>query len=131
MRINRYKLKESITPDDIRTAAEAAGWRYMTGGTWICDGVTYYIHNSVDAIDGGIEIEIGFPKDIRSWNDDDFVFVLDDEFCQPFTPFYKKLADDSLSYPFLDSFVKEYNKLMDGIRIFERRDADITGDIGA
>ena len=69
-----------------------------------------------------ISIIIAFDSsDLESWNDFDNVLVLDEDFCQPYTPFYgdnyKKEVSD---FPFLEWVISEYNALFDSLPVFEK-----------
>lgn len=59
-----------------------------------------------------IEVHITIDIDKLNFNDSDDVLVLDDDFCQAYTPFYnyEKL---NTSFAFLFNVVKAYNRVMD------------------
>ena len=108
MLIQRFRLKSdadvSCIPED----------PYMT-----------YVHR--DAVRGmyrilydSIEVSIAFPVDLSQWNDFDFVIVLDDNFGQPFTPFYHYMDGEIELYPFLENVVNAYNDFMNAQPYLER-----------
>ena len=61
-----------------------------------------------------IYLYIGFPDDISKWNDLDYVLVLDDDFGQPYTPFYKRFGEARCERvaPFLETVIFRYNEEM-------------------
>ena len=60
-------------------------------------------------------MNIAFPDDLSEWNDFDFVLVLDEEFGQPYTPFYGAKKH----FEFLDRVIKRYNAIMTSMTLFE------------
>ena len=84
-----------------------------------------YVHK--DAIRGfwhtlkdDITINIVFPKNLSEWNDFDYILVLDEEFCQPYTPFYAFMDDPKRgSFPYLGEVVKAYNEFMASLPYLE------------
>ena len=82
------------------------------GGTWIQPDCTCFIERIYCTKDAEIGIYIGFPDDMTKWNDYDYVCVLDEDFCQPYTPFYDLLDGKPIDFPFLSRIVDEYNNFM-------------------
>ena len=68
-------------------------------------------------------MNIAFPEDISKWNDFDYVLVLDEDFGQPYTPFYNHYEDedDSNYFEFLRNVVEAYNAKMDSLSFLERK----------
>lgn len=104
--IKRYQLKSGVTAEDL----------LLNGFTFSLDGVirdisaqryTYinYILEDIELI-----IEIGINENGKlSFDDYKNVLVLDDDFCQPYYPFY----DDVEGFEYLNDVIKKYNNLMD------------------
>ena len=113
MKAKSYKLKYIPSQEQlIKLGARP-------GGTWICQYSKWYISFTGEFPDscGNFSIYIGFPdfeEGLVKWDDFSFVLVLDDEFGQPYTPFYgknyKKYIQD---FPFLECVIETYNKFMD------------------
>ena len=68
----------------------------------------FYNKNLIDDIQLHIEISIN-PDGTFSFDDFDNIIVLDDNFCQPYYPFYTSDND----FPYLNKVIKKYNKAMD------------------
>ena len=66
-----------------------------------------------------IYLEIGFPDDLETWDDFDYVLVMDEDFGQPFTPFYSYLNGESNLYPVLEKVIKRYNEVMSQLPYLE------------
>lgn len=48
---------------------------------------------------------------LPSWNDYDNLEVIDDDFCQPYTPFFKA-QEDGTSFGFLNTIIEKYESRM-------------------
>ena len=89
------------------------------GGTWINKDSDLYISVVREFPDscGDFIIYIGFPdfeEGLVEWDDFNFVLVLDDDFGQPYTPFYgKNYKKDIQNFPCLECVIEAYNKFMD------------------
>lgn len=117
MKIKHYKLKQNITPEQIKDAAGRTSCIVGEGGSWISGDSVFFVSHDID--DGAVSVGIAFPQDLSVWNDYDHVLVLDENFCQPYTPFYEKLQNEDISFPYLDAVVTAYNEFMDAIGIFQ------------
>lgn len=90
------------------------------GGTWINQHSDLYISITREFPDsrGDFIICIGLPdfeKSLAEWDDFNFVLVLDDDFGQPYTPFYgKNYKKDIQNSPCLEFVIEKYNEFMDG-----------------
>ena len=113
VKINRYKLKDNIQEADLEK------FPLKQGGRFIAADVSVFLYN---AIGKDISLNIGFPKDLSKWNDFDYITVIDDEFGQPFLPFYKYLdgTDANNVSPFLRRVIANYNKTMDSYEFLEK-----------
>ena len=89
------------------------------GGTWINKDSDLYISVVREFPDscGDFIIYIGFPdfeEGLVEWDDFNFVLVLDDDFGQPYTPFYgKNYKQDIQNFPCLEYVIEAYNNFMD------------------
>lgn len=119
MRVKRFELIAGITPDEIKEAAKNSHCRIGEGGSWITDDAAFFISHGFGRGDDEVSVEIAFPEDLSNWNDADYVLVLDEDFCQPYIPFYDTMEDEDVSFPFLDEIVSAYNELMEDLDIFQ------------
>lgn len=106
MQINRYKLKTGCTPplDD-----------KILGQRAIMLSDKYEISLM-------IEFESRKPKDITENFDLEYFLVLDEEFCQPYMPFYIAAmeSENNSDNPCLQEVILKYNEVMDKIDWLER-----------
>ena len=115
MKIKRFKLKGDVT----RSQLEALGAR--TGGSWIKGDAELFLGKGVYYKPTRFEYSIGiaFGPDIHDWNDFDNVLVLDEDFGQPYTPFYgDNYGKDITDFPTLENVIMNYNEFMSGLGIF-------------
>lgn len=108
MKINKYKLRENIAINDIlnNEFKYSLDRKYLTKIKTLCNNISLII--SVPLFD---IYSFDFYKDID---------VIDDDFCQPYMPFYDNYNKDVLDRKFLMKLIKIYNEEMDQITIFER-----------
>lgn len=113
MKAKSYKMKYIPTKEQlIKLGARP-------GGTWINKDSNLYISIVREFPDscGDFIIYIGFPdfeKGLVEWDDFNFVLVLDDDFGQPYTPFYgKNYKKDIQDFPCLEYVIEAYNNFMD------------------
>lgn len=106
-KVKKYKLKENIKVNDILNN----GFEYSVD----CKYVTKFI-----TLKGPIILYIKIPLDnIYSFDFYNNIDVLDDNFCQPYTPFYDNYNSDIVNNKYLTIIVNRYNEEMDKISIFE------------
>ena len=126
MKIKRFKLKNDIIKDDLTSLG------FKNGGSWIKEDAELFICKSFEYKRDGFErypfeysISVAFSSDINDWNDFDNVLILDEDFCQPYTPFYgDNYGKDINNFPVLEDVIFRYNEFMDSLGIFE----EINGD---
>lgn len=107
IKIKRYNIKEQVKIQDILDD----GFNYSVDCKYLTKFTT---------LKESIVLCITIPlKDICSFNDYDDVDVLDDDFCQPYMPFYDNYKEENTSNNFLMNVVKRYNEEMDNIKIFK------------
>lgn len=111
--IKRYKLKDGVTHEFLL----ANGCK--EGGVWIDESAVFYI--SKPLVDE-VSLNIGFPDDLSKWNDVYYILVLDEDFGQPYTPFYhyaQTRIRGGKPFKFLSRVIAAYNKTMDSLPFFE------------
>lgn len=136
MKANTYRLKHGTTMQDILSLPGVS----KGSASYVREGADAYLNKSIyktmrvtmhdddasstwtEKREYEISIIISFDSsDLESWNDFDNVLVLDEDFCQPYTPFYgdnyKKEVSD---FPFLEWVISEYNALFDSLPVFEK-----------
>ena len=132
-KIKRYKLKSNMTKEQLISLG------FHEGGTWVHKNaelvLSKYIHitNEVEYTTkkgkrkkrkylSEFNIGIAFTDNINDWNDFDNVLVLDEDWCQPYYPFYHlrsdKLKDNEIP-KVLPLLVAEYNEYMDSLEFLE------------
>ena len=83
-------------------------------------GHVKYININKDSVCGfwellchDITVNIAFPEDLSQWNDFDYILVLDEDFGQPYTPFYRYMFGE-IQEPWqgLIDVINAYNELM-------------------
>ena len=80
MKISRFKLRPDVTPD-LSKMSEYANFINV-------DAVRSFHQYLAD----DICLYVAFPEDLSKWDDFDYVLILDDNFGQPYTPFYSFLS---------------------------------------
>lgn len=116
MKIKRFKLKDNVTRDDLFSLG------FAPGGSWIKKDAEMFLSKYFYYQDTDFEysICIAFGPNINDWNDFDNVLVLDEDFCQPYTPFYgDNYGKDIADFPVLEDVISKYNIFMSGLGIFE------------
>ena len=111
MKIKRYDMKQGTTLDDILYCGG------KEGGEWIKNGSKYFISKGFCNEETNLEIsiEIAFMENITDWDDFENVVVIDEDFCQPYTPFYQQYGLNVTYFPALEFCVKQYNDFMDSL----------------
>ena len=109
MKAKSYKLKYVPTEGQLIDA------RAKIGGIWINKESVFYITKffCLPEYDFEFSISIYFKDDIGDWNDFDNVLVLDDDFGQPYTPFYTNYKKEVSNFPCLEHCIEKYNEFMD------------------
>ena len=136
MKANTYRLKPGTTMQDIHSlpGASKGNASYVREGTDAYLNKSFYKTMRVTMHDDDasstwtekreyeISIVIAFDSsNLESWNDFDNVLVLDEDFCQPYTPFYGDNYKKEVSeFPFLEWVISEYNALFDSLPVFEK-----------
>lgn len=102
--IKNYELQSNLTIEKLKMSG------FLEGGFLKRVPQPKYFINKplVNSILLHIEIVVN-PDQTLSFDDFNNIIVLDDDFCQPYTPFY----DESVDSNFLNSVIIRYNKIMD------------------
>lgn len=120
MKANIYRLKQGTTKEDIITLGVSEG------GGWINRDSVLYLHKNCFMKlrrNPGFEftIYVTFPEDLSKWDDFEHTFVMDDDFAQPYTPFYgDNYKKDITDFPCLEYCIQKYNEFLDSIPVLER-----------
>lgn len=103
-KIKKYELNDNVTIKKLEKN------NFNKGGFMkkIKSPKYYYNKYLVDDIELHIEIGIN-PDKTLSFDDYDNIIVLDDNFCQPYYPFY----EEKKGFKFLNKVILEYNNTMD------------------
>ena len=114
MKIKRFKMK----PDaDISVLPWGRIPKIIYGK------VSYVNEDSIcgywDLLCHEISIIIAFPEDFSKWNDIDYVLILDEDFCQPYGPFYHYMEGKIKLFPVLEEVIQKYNEFMSSLIFLE------------
>lgn len=116
MKIKRFKLRDSVTKKELIALG------FKSGGTWIVKNAELFKCKIFEyrSIDFEYSINIAFSNNVSEWNDFDNVLILDEEFLQPYTPFYgNNFGKEITNFPALEHVIQNYNKFMSELGIFE------------
>ena len=111
MKIKRFKMK----PDTDIFQFPWGRVKYIEYGQ--PGAMTFVNENSVcrfwDTLCHGVSINIAFPEDLKEWNDFDYILVLDEDFGQPYGPFYHFMEGKIQEpWPVLIEVINAYNEFM-------------------
>lgn len=116
MKIKRFKLRDGVTKEELIELG------FSSGGSWIIKDAELFKHKIFEdrSIDFEYSINIAFSNNISEWNDFDNVIILDEEFLQPYTPFYgDNFGKEITDFPALKHVIQNYNEFMISLGIFE------------
>lgn len=115
MKIKRFKLKDNIARDDLIALG------FKSGGSWIKKDAELFMSRCFEDENSSFEysISIAFSSDINNWNDFDNVLIMDEDFGQPYTPFYNLYEKEVDGFPILENVIFKYNDFMSRLGIFE------------
>jgi len=114
--VNKYKLKDGVTAEDIIREVKAKKMTVGQYGRYIHPDVKFSAYKEIVE---NISVCIGFPEDLSKWDDFNYVLVMDEDFGQPYTPFYN-VEEENKRFAFVMNVVGHYNKLMDSLSFLER-----------
>ena len=111
--VNRYRMKPGVTLDDIKHELQEKHLPISTNTSYI-DGWLEF--STFSMLVDEISVNIGFPKDVSKWDDYEHIVVIDEDFLQPYGPFYN-IDEDPFIYAL--NVVGHYNKFMDSLSFLE------------
>lgn len=118
-RIKRFKLKDGLTLDDLKTCD-------LKEGNLGIENTDHYMVKFLKykGLKFEISIYLTFSRELYPWNDFDNVEVLDEDFLQPYTPFYGVLKDQAEGIPSngfqaLNWVIHSYNEYMSHLPFLE------------
>lgn len=119
MKIKRYKIRENVTKNDIARSCHCS-WN-NGAADYIIGGADFTIRKfgEFKKTDFEFSIIIAFKPNIQDWNDFNNILILDDAWCQPYTPFYDYFGKEVYDFPTLEYLISEYNKFMDSLSFLE------------
>lgn len=90
--------------------------------TYIHDGALYVAFKNL--FSDSISVSLAFPEDYSKWNDFDYILVLDEDFGQPYYPFYCYMNDPYKTrlFPVLRQVVTNYNEFMESQPFLKERE---------
>lgn len=112
MKIDRFKMRPNVSLNNIKCIRE--------GGSWIHENAIQFmsipIHDKYQ-----ITLNIGFPEDLSKWDDFNYILVLDEDFGQPYIPFYAYLDGTWLKKTgsVLTQIIQKYNEEMRALPFLE------------
>ena len=114
MEIKEYRIKSGVTMEEIKDELRS---KYLP---W--NGQASYIHpdsvhSTFKRLVSTISVNIGFPEDLSTWDSYDHVLVLDEDFVQPYHPFYTS----TMPSKFLERVITAYNEFMDSLSFLEEK----------
>lgn len=116
-KIKRYKLKENLSKEYLMTHG------LREGGSWIDKNSDIFISKNfyIKDIDFEFSINIGINSSALYFDDFDNVLVLDEAFCQPYTPFYDECnyGKEIRNFKALENVINYYNEFMDSLDFLE------------
>ena len=105
MKAKSYKLKYVPTVQQLRDAG------FRPGGAWI-HAERRFAHE--------LSVSICFLPDLDVWDDFNNILVLDEEFGQPYTPFYSEnYKKDIKGFPVLEYCIRQYNDFLGSFDFLE------------
>lgn len=117
MEIARFKMRPNVSLNNIKCIRE--------GGSWIHENTIRFM--SIPIYDKyEITLNIGFPEDLSKWNDFDYILVLDEDFGQPYTPFYSYMGEtwQNKIGSILSTIIQNYNEEMRNLPFLEEINND-------
>lgn len=112
-KIKRFKLRDGVTMNSIRATHKdiREGGAYMTPDSewFLCKT----LHEEIEA-------NICFPHDLSRWNDFDHIILIDEDFGQPYEPFYgQNYGREINDFPFLEDVIESYNAWLSSLDFLE------------
>ena len=113
MKANSYKLKDDVTMEQLIELG-------FKDGSWLVEDKSVECVSKSIGLGDSIELNLVIKTNPMEFDDYEDVLVLDDDFCQPYTPFYgDNYKRDIKDWNFLEKVIRRYNEEMDKSDIFE------------
>lgn len=110
---NSYKLKDNITRRDLIELG-------FKEGNWQSKYKDIECVSKSIMLFGDINLNICIKTNPMEFDDYEDVLMLDDAFCQPYTPFYgDNYKKEIAGFRFLEKVIDKYNEAMDSFHIFK------------
>lgn len=114
IRANSYKIKDEFLKNNHIKSSHS-------GGTWINKNCVSVISKTFFYNELEFSVDIGFPDNLRQWNDFDYILVMDEDFGQPYTPFYGEWYKKEVeNFPCLEYVIQKYNEFLDSLDFLEK-----------
>lgn len=111
MKAKSYKLKYVPTVQQLRDAG------FRPGGSWMHENAFMFAERCFAY---ELSVSICFFPDLDVWDDFHNILVLDEEFGQPYTPFYSEnYKKDIKDFPVLEYCIRQYNDFLDSFDFLE------------
>lgn len=112
MEVARFRIRPGASFSNVKCIRE--------GGSWIHkDAIRFMSIPLYDKYE--ITLNIGFPEDLSKWDDFNYILVLDEDFGQPYIPFYAHLDGtwQKKTGSILTQIVQKYNEEMRALPFLE------------
>jgi hypothetical protein len=111
MKAKSYKLKYVPTVQQLRDAG------FRPGGAWIHAEAFMFAER---CLAHELSVSICFFPELGVWDDFHNILVLDEEFGQPYTPFYSEnYKKDIKNFPVLEYCIRQYNDFLGSFDFLE------------
>ena len=111
---NRYRVKDGASIEGILSNGFNPGYTFVNKNAYLCK------HKLFHYKDLEFTIYVSFPKDLTQFDDFDYVLVLDEDFAQPYTPFYNSFGKD-VKHEYVAAVIEAYNNFMNSIPVLEQK----------
>ena len=115
--VNKYRIKDNVTKDNIVAELKEKHLPICEAGTYISKDAKFHTFKTLV---GSIEVEVAFPENLSAWDSFDHVLVMDDDFGQPYDPFYEADENEKRRFPFVLNVIGQYNEFMNSLSFLER-----------
>ena len=115
--VNKYRIKDGITIEDILKEIKEKNLPLTEGGSWVHEDAKWLTWFGLDK---EITANIVFPEDLSVWDSYDHITVMDEAFGQPYYPFYYADEDETKRFPTALSCIGMYNKRMNEFNFLEK-----------
>ena len=111
IKMARFRMRPGISVSNVKCISE--------GGSWIHrDAIRFMsipLHDKYE-----INLNIGFPEDLSKWDDFNYILVSDEDFGQPYVPFYAYMDGTwKKKSSILTQIIQKYNEEMRALPFLE------------